>query len=248
MPERAGAAGFDPVVFDLDGTVVDTVELIVESFRYATRTVLGEVLPDEVIIAGVGQPLMAQMEALSAEHAQELYDVYREYNHRRHDELIRGYDGRRGGARRAQGRRPPARHRHQQERATRRRWRSAPSACASTSTSSSRPATRRSTSRRRCRCCLCLERLGATAAGSHLHRRQPVRHPGRRARPAWRPRPSPGACSAATALLAAGPDFWLDEPGELLALCLRGEGAAPCADGGRAREARRARRPRRGSA
>ena len=32
--------GFDPVVFDLDGTVVDTVELIVESFRHATRTVL----------------------------------------------------------------------------------------------------------------------------------------------------------------------------------------------------------------
>ncbi len=87
------AAGFDPVVFDLDGTVVDTVELIVESFRYATRTVLREELPDEVILHGVGQPLMAQMRRLSAEHAQELYDVYREYNHRRHDELIRGYEG-----------------------------------------------------------------------------------------------------------------------------------------------------------
>jgi pyrophosphatase PpaX len=33
------------------------------------------------------------MRRLSEEHAQELYDVYREYNHRRHDELIRGYDG-----------------------------------------------------------------------------------------------------------------------------------------------------------
>ena len=86
-------AGFDPVIFDLDGTVVDTVELIVESFRYATRTVLDDALPDEVILAGVGQPLMAQMRVLSAEHAQELYDVYREYNHRRHDELIRGYEG-----------------------------------------------------------------------------------------------------------------------------------------------------------
>jgi hypothetical protein len=26
------------------------------------------------------------------------------------------------------------------------------------------------------------------------------------------------------ALLAAGPDFWLDEPPDLLALCLHGEG------------------------
>jgi len=85
--------GFDPVLFDLDGTVVDTVELIVLSFRHAVRTVLGVDLPDEHITAGVGQPLMAQMERLSRDKARELYDVYREYNHRRHDELIRSYDG-----------------------------------------------------------------------------------------------------------------------------------------------------------
>jgi pyrophosphatase PpaX len=85
--------GYEPVIFDLDGTVIDTVELIRDSFRYTVRTVLGEELPDAEILAGVGQPLMAQMLRLSAEHAQELYDVYREYNHRRHDELIRGYDG-----------------------------------------------------------------------------------------------------------------------------------------------------------
>jgi pyrophosphatase PpaX len=86
-------SGYDPVLFDLDGTVVDTVELITESFRYASRTVLGEALPDEQILAHVGQPLMPQMRQISAEHAQQLYDVYREYNHRRHDELIRSYAG-----------------------------------------------------------------------------------------------------------------------------------------------------------
>jgi len=85
--------GYDPVVFDLDGTVVDTVELIRRSFRYATRTVLKQELPDAEIMAFVGQPLMAQMQQISAEHAQELYDVYRDYNHRLHDELIRGYNG-----------------------------------------------------------------------------------------------------------------------------------------------------------
>jgi len=88
----APVRGYDPVLFDLDGTVVDTVELIVLSFRHAVRTVLGEDLSDEHITAGVGQPLMTQMERLSPEHARELYDVYREYNHRRHDELIRGFD------------------------------------------------------------------------------------------------------------------------------------------------------------
>jgi len=95
--------GFDPVIFDLDGTVVDTVELIVDSFRYAVRTVLGQDLPDEVITAGVGQPLMTQMLRLSKEKAQELYDVYRDYNHRRHDELIRSYDGMEEALRRLHG-------------------------------------------------------------------------------------------------------------------------------------------------
>lgn len=87
------SAGYDPVLFDLDGTVVDTVELIRASFRHATRTVLGRVLPDEEIMRFVGQPLMAQMRQLSEEHAKELYDAYREHNHRVHDEMIREYEG-----------------------------------------------------------------------------------------------------------------------------------------------------------
>lgn len=86
-------SGFEPVIFDLDGTVVDTVQLIRDSFRFATRTVLGAELPDGQIMAGVGRPLMAQMIALSPAYAQELYDAYREYNHRLHDELIRPYAG-----------------------------------------------------------------------------------------------------------------------------------------------------------
>ena len=58
-------SGFDPVIFDLDGTVVDTVALIRASFRHASREVLGEELPDDVLLAGVGQPLMTQMRALT---------------------------------------------------------------------------------------------------------------------------------------------------------------------------------------
>jgi pyrophosphatase PpaX len=85
--------GFDPILFDLDGTVVDTVALIRASFRHASRTVLGEELPDEVLLAGVGQPLMTQMRTLDAGRAQELYDAYREYNHRVHDEMIAGFAG-----------------------------------------------------------------------------------------------------------------------------------------------------------
>lgn len=84
---------FKGFLFDLDGTLVDTTELITRSFRHAYSEVLGELKPDEVLMANVGQPLMKQMELLSGDKAQELYDTYRVFNHARHDEYIRTYPG-----------------------------------------------------------------------------------------------------------------------------------------------------------
>lgn len=82
-----------PVLFDFDGTVVDTVELIRESHRHAVRTVLGEELSDVQLVALVGMPLPAQMEAFSELHADELLRVYREWNFDHTAELIRSYPG-----------------------------------------------------------------------------------------------------------------------------------------------------------
>ena len=65
-----GAAGrraplYKAVVFDLDGTVVDSVELIIVSFQHAIREVLGRELSREDAIAWVGMPLREQMERFS---------------------------------------------------------------------------------------------------------------------------------------------------------------------------------------
>ncbi len=84
---------FRAFLFDLDGTIVDTIDLIRESFRHASREVLGRQLPDEILMANVGQPLMTQMEQLGAEKAKQLYETYRRFNHSHHDELIRPYPG-----------------------------------------------------------------------------------------------------------------------------------------------------------
>jgi pyrophosphatase PpaX len=81
------------VLFDLDGTLIDTVELIRVSFRYATEKVLGEALPDELTMANVGQPLRTQFEDLAPGRADELTRVYREFNRAHHDELARSYPG-----------------------------------------------------------------------------------------------------------------------------------------------------------
>jgi pyrophosphatase PpaX len=222
------ADGFDPVVFDLDGTVVDTVELIVESFRFATRAVLEEELPDEVILAGVGQPLMAQMRLLSQERAQELYDTYREYNHRRHDELIRGYEGISEvlDALRAAGKRlgiVTSKSAETTQMAFRavglREHFEVVVTAGDTTEHKPSPAP----------LLLCLERFGAPAEGSLYVGDSPFDIVAGRAA---------GMATAAVAwgvfgreeLLAARPDHWLDRPEGLIALCLRGE-AAPVTDG-----------------
>jgi pyrophosphatase PpaX len=95
MPESplTRLAGLEGVLFDLDGTLIDTVELILTSFRHATREVLGEALPDDVVMAGVGMPLIKQMRDFSPEHADELLAVYRAHNAMVHDGMVHEYPG-----------------------------------------------------------------------------------------------------------------------------------------------------------
>lgn len=81
------------VIFDLDGTVVDSVELIVASFAHAVRTVLGSDLTRQELVAHVGMPLREQMALINEELADELVDAYREFNHREHDRMLRIYEG-----------------------------------------------------------------------------------------------------------------------------------------------------------
>jgi pyrophosphatase PpaX len=85
--------GYDPVLFDLDGTLIDSVALIRESHRHAVRSVLGVDLPDEVLVANVGRPLIDQMRAFSPERADELLRVYREWNHANTAAILRAFPG-----------------------------------------------------------------------------------------------------------------------------------------------------------
>ena len=56
---------FPVVLFDLDGTVVDSGAIILASMRHAAKEVLGGEIPDEELMAAVGGPgLEAQMHAL----------------------------------------------------------------------------------------------------------------------------------------------------------------------------------------
>ncbi len=80
---------FPVVLFDLDGTVVDSGGIILASMRHATRTVLGREISDAALMAAVGGPgLEAQMHEFGGdEHLDELVRVYRAHNEPLHSEL-----------------------------------------------------------------------------------------------------------------------------------------------------------------
>jgi pyrophosphatase PpaX len=76
------------VLFDLDGTLVDSGAIILASFKHAARTVLARDIEEEQIAALVGgSNLHDQMRVLSPAHVDELVRVYREHNRPLHDEL-----------------------------------------------------------------------------------------------------------------------------------------------------------------
>src|SRR3954453_20017131 len=79
---------FPVVLFDLDGTVVDSGAIILASMRHATREVLGEDYTDAELLQAVGGPgLEAQMEGFAPKRRGELVRVYRPHNEPLHDEL-----------------------------------------------------------------------------------------------------------------------------------------------------------------
>jgi pyrophosphatase PpaX len=80
-------------LFDFDGTLVDTTELIYQSMRHATGEVLGREIPRETLMANVGQPLPRQMELIDAERAEALLESYRLHNEEHHDLLIGEFPG-----------------------------------------------------------------------------------------------------------------------------------------------------------
>jgi pyrophosphatase PpaX len=79
-------------LFDFDGTLVDTTEMIYLGMRHAASTVLGrDDIPRETLLANVGQPLPRQMELIDAEKAELLLEAYRHHHEENHDALIQEF-------------------------------------------------------------------------------------------------------------------------------------------------------------
>ena len=82
-------------LFDLDGTLIDSIQLISFSFRFTFKNHM-DVLPrEEEWLATIGQPLRDQFGQFVDDDSlvQEMIATYREHNEKNHDRLLREYPG-----------------------------------------------------------------------------------------------------------------------------------------------------------
>ncbi len=82
-------------LFDLDGTLIDSIELILRSYRHTMEVHRGSAPPDAHWMAGLGTPLWVQFRQFTDDETeiQAMVATYREYNLAHHDALVRPYDG-----------------------------------------------------------------------------------------------------------------------------------------------------------
>lgn len=83
------------VLFDLDGTLADTVELILMSFRHTMETHRGSAPPDSAFLKGIGTPLPVQLAtfAESDDEHRAMLSTYVEFQRSLHDSMVRPFPG-----------------------------------------------------------------------------------------------------------------------------------------------------------
>ena len=81
------------LLFDLDGTVLNTDELIFQSFRYTFKKLLPDyTLSEEELLSFLGPPLRDSFARyLSGDQVDEAVQIYRAYNHENHNDYVTLY-------------------------------------------------------------------------------------------------------------------------------------------------------------
>ena len=76
------------VVFDLDGTLILSVDHIVDCWQHTVRTCLGREISREEVLPTLGRMLLEALEDVAPGRGQELYEVYKAYEHHHHDDRV----------------------------------------------------------------------------------------------------------------------------------------------------------------
>ncbi|MDS1030939.1 pyrophosphatase PpaX [Bacillota bacterium LX-D] len=77
------------VLFDLDGTLLDTTDLILASFQHVAHKHLGRSVKKEEVLPYFGKPLIDCLENLCPGKGEELAADYRKHNLLNHDSMVK---------------------------------------------------------------------------------------------------------------------------------------------------------------
>lgn len=83
------------MLFDLDGTLIDSIRLILDSYHHTLAAHGLEAKTDAFWLAGIGTPLRVQFKHWSDDPVklEEMVATYREYNLSHHDAMVTAYPG-----------------------------------------------------------------------------------------------------------------------------------------------------------
>jgi len=83
----------DTILFDLDGTLINTIDLIVASFLHTMETYYPGQYQRDDVISFIGPPLSETFTNLDPAKVEAMTTTYRAFNHENHDQLIEEYKG-----------------------------------------------------------------------------------------------------------------------------------------------------------
>jgi pyrophosphatase PpaX len=81
------------LLFDLDGTLIDTNELIISSFIHTLNHYYPDQYKREDVLPFMGPPLADTFMKIDSERVDEMIERYRKYNLENHDLLVKEFDG-----------------------------------------------------------------------------------------------------------------------------------------------------------
>ncbi|WP_026694484.1 pyrophosphatase PpaX [Peribacillus kribbensis] len=81
------------VLFDLDGTLINTNHLIIESFIHTLNLYFPDKYGREEVLPFMGPPLYDSFYSVDPERASEMVSAYRTYNIANHDRLVEEFEG-----------------------------------------------------------------------------------------------------------------------------------------------------------
>ncbi|WP_053368203.1 pyrophosphatase PpaX [Bacillus sp. FJAT-27245] len=87
------ATGIDTILFDLDGTLIDTNDLIINSFLHTLNRYYPNKYTRDDVLPFMGPTLRETFGAINPEIVEDMVAIYRTFNRANHDLLVKEFTG-----------------------------------------------------------------------------------------------------------------------------------------------------------